>query len=122
MAIQRVASCESAGLASSVPPPKWHKQRLMLGHVALAGSSISDGAKAQEGVAPAVANGPLSRTKPLPPSLAMRLIDDFLFVMPSRTAAQALAARLREGDSTACIVMERPSCLHHSVQGSEPKS
>ena len=94
--------------------------------MALAGSSSSDGAKGQEGLTLAVAdaNGPLSRTKPPPPSLTMRLIDDFLFVTPSWTAAQALAARLREGvpNPTACIVMERSSCLHSGVRGSESQS
>lgn len=35
----------------------------------------------------------------VPPSLMMRLIDDFLAITPSRTAAEALATRLLQGGS-----------------------
>lgn len=44
-----------------------------------------------------------------PSSLAMRLIDDFLFVTPSATAARALIARLQAGRP--CTQAVYPSLL-----------
>ena len=38
-----------------------------------------------------------------PRSLALRLIDDFLFITPSATAARALVARLQAGPYLPCV-------------------
>jgi hypothetical protein len=58
------------------------------------------------------------------PSVLIRLVDDFLFISPSRAAAEAVACRLLQG-APACAapcltsMLLRPPCISRSREGSQ---
>ena len=69
-----------------------------------------DGAAAEEAARPGGARGTARRRERLP-SVLLRLVDDFLFITPSRAAAEAVATRLLQGAPISRGALTTFACL-----------